>query len=453
MRTVVRNKSRVLLFTLLVVLFLFATGGSAKLTQTPQIDVSKKSDAAPQVIDEAAKLRRALSSPDIATVIVELQSEPVVVHQRNLGSAEDADQKLDLNTPQVAAYESQLAAEQENFKALARKLSPNLRVIAELRTLLNAISIEAPGTDLAAIATLPGVKRVVLRKQYHAALNTSVPLINAPAAWAKVGGSGSAGQGIRIAILDTGIDQTNPLFADAGFTAPAGFPRGNLSFTNNKVIVARAYLQGVGGTPLDQNGHGTSEAGIAAGDFNTTSPLTLISGVAPRAFLGNYRVLDSGGFGFDDLIIQGLQDALADGFDVANLSFSGPANSSLGLVDQAVENAVAAGMTVVTAAGNSGDDGPGTIESPGIAPSAITVGASSNSHVVGPGGNITVSGLPTIGAPAGQKGAASSALSSTIGPAVYVDVNTLDNNNRGCGGLPAGIIERQDSFDRARQLY
>lgn len=443
MRTPLRNKSRILLFTLLLVLFLFATGGSAKLRQTPPLDRSVKSDVAPErarVIDENAELRRVLSSTEIATVIVELEGEPVVVHQKNLSAGEDSEQKLDLNSPQAVAYESQLTAQQENFKELARKLSPNMRVVAELRTLLNAISIEAPGTDLAAIATLPGVKRVVLRKEYHAVLNTSVPLINASAAWTKVGGSGSAGRGIRIAILDSGIDQTNPLFADAGFTPPAGFPRGNLSFTNNKIIVARAYLQGMGGTPLDQNGHGTSVAGIAAGNFNTTSPLTQISGVAPRAFLGNYRVLDSGGFGFDDLIIQGLQDALADGFDVANLSFSVSASSSLTPLDQAVENAVAAGLTVVAAAGNQGTDGPGSIESPGVAPSAITVGSSSNSHVVGPGGTITVSGLPIIDAPAGRRGAASSALSSTIGPAVYVDVNTLDNNNRGCAGVPAGSL-------------
>jgi len=444
MRTTVRNKSRILLFTLLVALFLFASSGSAKLTQTPQIDLSSKTDMVPeppQITDEDAELRRVLSSPEIATVIMELEGDSVVVHQKNLVGVEvpgeDNAPKLDLNSPQAAAYESQLAAQQEIFKDLARKLSPNLRVIAELRTLVNAISIEAPGTDLAAIATLPGVKRVVLRKQYHAVLNASVPLINAPAAWARVGGSGSAGQGIRIAILDTGIDQTNPLFAAAGFTAPSGFPRGNLSFTSNKIIVARAYLQGTGATPLDQNGHGTNVAGIAAGDFNTTSPLAPLSGVAPRAFLGNYRVLDSSGTGFDDLIANALQDALADGFDVANLSLGGPAGTSLGLLDQAVENAVAAGMTVVIAAGNSGDSGPGTIESPGVAPSAITVGASSNSHVVGPGGNITVSGLPTIGAPAGQKGAASSALSSTIGPAVYVDA---DPGNRGCAGLPAGSL-------------
>ncbi|MDQ2855355.1 MAG: S8 family serine peptidase, partial [Acidobacteriota bacterium] len=432
------------MFTLLAALFLFASGGSAKLTQTRSLDASKKSDVAPQpapIVDADAELRRVLNSAEIATVIMELEGEPVVVHLNNLTAgqsfAEGNEPKLNLKSPEATAYESQLAAQQENFKDLARKLSPNLRVIAELRTLVNAISIEARGTDLAAIGTLPGVKQVLLRKEYHAVLNASVPLINASAAWTKVGGSGSAGEGIRIAILDTGIDQNNPLFAPAGFTAPSGFPRGNLSFTNNKVIVAKAYLQGGGGTPLDQNGHGTNVAGIAAGDFNTSSPLAPLSGVAPRAFLGNYRVLDSSGTGFDDLISNALQDALADGFQVANLSLGGPATNTLGLLDQAVENAVAAGMTVVVAAGNTGDNGVGTIESPGIAPSAITVGASSNSHVVGPGAGITVTGLSNIGGTVGQDGAPSSVLSGPLGPAVYVDA---DPGNRGCSGLPAGSL-------------
>jgi minor extracellular serine protease Vpr len=444
MRIATPNKSRILLFTLLVALFLFATGSSAKLTQTKSLDASKKSDAAPEpapVVDADAELRRILSSPEMATLIMELEGEPVVVHLKSLAAseafAENNEPKLDLKSPEAAAYEAQLTARQENFKELARRLSPNLRVVAELRTLVNAISIEAPGTDLAAIATLPGVRRVVLRKEYHAVLNTSVPLINASAAWTKVGGSGSAGEGMRIAILDTGIDQNNPLFAPAGFTAPAGFPRGNLSFTNNKVIVAKAYLQGGGATPVDQNGHGTNVAGIAAGDFNTSSPLAPLSGVAPRAFLGNYRVLDSTGTGFDDLITNALQDALADGFHVANLSLGGPATTTLGLLDQAVENAVAAGMTVVVAAGNTGDNGSGTIESPGIAPSAITVGASSNSHVVGPGANITVTGLSNIGGTVGQDGLPSSVLSSPLGPVVFVDA---DPGNRGCSGLPAGSL-------------
>jgi subtilisin family serine protease len=182
-------------------------------------------------------------------------------------------------------------------------------------------------------------------------------------------------------------------------------------------------------------------AGIAAGNFNTTSPLAPLSGVAPRAFLGNYRVLDSFGNGTDDFIISALQTAVTDGFDIANMSLGGPATPNLGMLDQAVENAVDAGMTVVTAAGNTGS-GEGTIESPGIAPKAIAVGSSSNSHVVGPGAHITVAGavpaeLVNIGATVGQGGAPSSLLSGSIGPLVYVDA---DPGNRGCAGLPAGSL-------------
>lgn len=444
MRTVVRKKSRILLLLLLSTICLFATGSEAQFSGHRPLDRSLKSDAEVskrQPVDDEAALRSAFSSPEIATAIFELDGEPVVLRQKHQAS----EQKLDLQSPQAVAYEAQLSRQQENFKSLAYGLSPKMRVITELRTLINAISIEAPGTELAAIATLPGIKRVVLRKEYKAVLNASVPLINAQAAWTKVGGSGSAGQGMKIAILDTGIDVTNPLFADAGFTAPAGFPRGNLTLTNNKVIVAKVFLQNGGATPVDQNGHGTHVAGIAAGDFNTASPLAPLSGVAPRAFLGNYRVLDSVGSGFDDFIIQALQAALADGFDVANLSLGGPAGSSLDILDQAVENAVAAGMTVVIAAGNTGEGGIGTIESPAIAPSAIAVGSSSNSHTVGPGARMTVAGavpanLTNIGGTIGQGGTASSALTNPIGPAVYVEVNTLDNNNRGCNGLTAGSL-------------
>ena len=442
-----RLKSRLPLLALLAVFLVFAEGGSAKLTQGPQLDRSKKSDATPErspQSDPEAELKSALGSTEIVAAIFELQGESVVVHEEKQNPTETREGKLNLESPEAQVYESQLVAEQENFKKLAREQSPNMRVRTELRTLLNAISLEAPGVEIAAIATLPGVKRVELVREYHAVLNKSVSLINAPAAWTKVGGSGSAGEGIKIAILDTGIDQNNPLFAPAGFTAPAGFPKGNTSFTNNKVIAAKNF--GVA-TPVDQNGHGTNVAGIAAGDLNTTSPLAQISGVAPRAFLGNYRVLDSTGHGPDDKIIDALQAALADGFDVANLSLGGAAGSTLGSLDQAVENAVTAGMIVVVAAGNDGDNGVSTIQSPGVAPSAITVGSSTNSHVVGAGANITVSGLSNIGGTVGQGGAASSVLSGTLGPAVYADVNALDGNNRGCAGLPAGSLSGTDRFD------
>src|SRR5262249_29233777 len=150
----------------------------------------------------------------------------------------------------------------------------------------------------------------------------------------------------------------------------------------NKVIVAKAFLKKKRGTsPRDEYGHGTAVAGVAAGSPNTPTLLGGISGVAPMAFLGNYRVLDGAGEGPDDLIAAGIEEAVKDGFDVLNLSLGETSDSTLNFLDSVVEMAVQSGAVVVVAAGNEGPKME-TIDSPGEAPSAITVGASSNAHLL-----------------------------------------------------------------------
>jgi subtilisin family serine protease len=269
-------------------------------------------------------------------------------------------------------------------------------------------------------------------------------LIGAPAVWNLVGGAASAGKGVKIAIIDTGIDISNPLFADAGFTAPSGFPIGDPSLVNNKVIVAKAFLAS-DSSAADENGHGTNVAGIAAGDFNTPTPVGPVSGVAPGAFLGNYRVLNASGSGSDFLVAQGLEEAVSDGFDIASLSLGAPAGSTLGILDTAVENAVSAGMVVVVAAGNDGDTGPMSIDSPGVAPHAITVAASSNGHVIGPTVGVVTPGpvssdLQKIESTQGQT--CSLDFPAVIGPLSYIDESTIEKKKRACKAdkLPAGSM-------------
>lgn len=378
------------------------------------------------------------STTGTIAAIVELQSEPVSVHQRL--AARLPRREVDFETAEARSYEAQLDHEQASFKSRAALVSPGVRVRTELRKLVNAVSIEASSGELAAIAALPGVKHVELVKQVHALLDASVPLINAPALWDRLGGAGAAGQGMKIAILDTGIDITNPLFSDSGFNMPAGFPRTNNksdALVNNKVIAAKSFLRPAGDA-TDQNGHGSNVAGIAAGSFATT-PLGSISGVAPMAYLGNYRVLAEDGSGSTDLIAKGIEEAVADGFDVLSMSFGGDAGTSADVAETAAAAAVAAGRIVVIAAGNGGP-GTATIASPGTTPSAITVAAATNAHVVGPVISVAspdpVSSILTgVGS---TKGAGSTAVFDTaLGPLPYVEV---DPQTRACNTLAAGSL-------------
>ncbi|MEN3336078.1 MAG: minor extracellular serine protease Vpr [Blastocatellia bacterium] len=394
---------------------------------------------------DQSPIEQALKSTGTVRAIIELEGAPMT--ERRQVSIMQRRQRADFASAEAVAIDSELRGEQESFKARARLIAPALRVRTELRTLANAVSIEARGTEIAALAALPGVKRVELVREFHKLLDSSVPLINAPAMWERLGGPGNAGAGVKIAILDTGIDITNPLFNDAGFTAPSGFPRfdnKSQALTNNKVIVAKSFVNASGSDPsaLDEDGHGSNVAGIAAGNFGTLTPLGLISGVAPKAYLGNYRVLGKNGSGADDLIAAGLDEAVRDGFDVANLSLGAEATAQLDFLSRAVERAVRDGMVVAVAAGNSGAGGTDdqmTIDSPGIAPSAITVASITNAHFVGAA--VLVNGPSPV-----PSNLAGMAIAPGAGSSVHFD-NSYSNlrlvsvdTTRGCGPIQPGTL-------------
>ena len=267
-----------------------------------------------------------------------------------------------------------------------------------------------------ALKNIPGVKWIQYLPPAKPMLNAAVNLVGVPAAWSAIGGSANAGAGVRIGIIDTGIDQNHPGFQDTGFTPPAGFPAGDTAYTNNKVIVARSYVSMLNDpdpiystpddfSPRDRQGHGTAIAMIAAGVQNT-GPLGTITGVAPKAFLGNYKVFGSPGvneYTYRSAWNQALTDAVNDGMDIVTLSLGegdpaifGPLDKGVGVCGDAdLRRGLAGGgkcvavwgLLVVAAAGNGGDIGSegvthNTLNSPGVAPSAITVGASANSHLL-----------------------------------------------------------------------
>ena len=126
---------------------------------------------------------------------------------------------------------------------------------------------------------------------------TAADVAKAAATWQT--GLTNQGDGMKIGIIDDGVDQTHPYFSPAGYTMPAGFPKGQAAYTTAKVIVARAFAPAgitwkYARKPFDpvESGHATHVAGIAAGNAGT--PATggaTVSGIAPRAYIGNYKAL------------------------------------------------------------------------------------------------------------------------------------------------------------------
>ena len=316
--------------------------------------------------------------------------------------------------------------------------------------LLNMLLVRAQTGEIERLRELQGVRAVYPNRELHPLLDSAPFLIGAPSLWESVGGVGQAGQGIRIGIIDSGINQDHPMFQGEGFSAPAGFPMGDLGFTNDKIIVARTYVKPEFGlkeqdnqSPEDELGHGSQVAGVAGGRSVTDSFGTL-QGVAPRVFLGNYKVFGNPAVNpttTGAAVIAAIEDAVRDGMDVIKLSLGGPAQHPDQDPEQmAISLAVAAGVVVVTAAGNAGPD-PHTITSPGTSPDAITVGATSNDRIFASALEITAdSSLPMELERIAYVPGTGEVISEPVGPLPMVSVRTLDETELACESLPVGSL-------------
>ena len=166
---------------------------------------------------------------------------------------------------------------------------------------------------------------------------------------------GFTGDGIRIGVIDTGINLEHPDFFNSDQLSR--FLKG-YDFVENDSI------------PQDTNGHGTQVTGIIAADGQ-------LIGIAPKVEIFSYRVSSDGESVPSDLIIKAINRAVEDRVDIINISLG--VNMTHAKIDNAVNNAIDHGIVVVAAAGNSGPD-KSTIGSPARNPNAITVGATYNNR-------------------------------------------------------------------------
>jgi subtilisin family serine protease len=220
-------------------------------------------------------------------------------------------------------------------------------------------AVELSPADVARVAALPYVKAVHPDRTVRA-LATDDEIVDA-AARVNAGSLPTRGRGVTVAVIDTGIDYTHP---DLGSGFGPGF----------KVASGWDFVEG-DADPMDDQGHGTHVAAIIA----SNGPR--LFGVAPEATLIAYKSLSRNGTGTESDVIAALDRSVdpngdgnpADHHDVINMSLGGPGHASDPMA-RASDNAVAAGVIVVVAAGNEGGH-IASVGTPGAARDVITVGA------------------------------------------------------------------------------
>ncbi|MDP2661477.1 MAG: S8 family peptidase [Dehalococcoidia bacterium] len=242
-----------------------------------------------------------------------------------------------------------MAATQEQLPVIVEYSGPSESVRAFLQqpearhfhlTPFAALSM-TPG-DIRKVTKDPRIVKIWRDSPIHTCLDRSTPVINAPQVWQ----AGFTGRGVKVAIVDTGVDVNHPALAGR--------------------VVATHDVTGEGFG--DANGHGTHVAGIvASGDSR-------YRGVAPEASLLAAKVMGAFGSGSSSWAMAGVEWAVENGAQVINLSLgSDGANDGTDPLSRTCDAAVGRGIVVCVAGGNAGPLG-GSVGSPGCARQVITIG-------------------------------------------------------------------------------
>jgi len=379
---------------------------------------------------------------DQSIALVQLKGDPLSTSAKTKPAK---GKKVDFSSATTKAYRAQLSALRNDLKKWLAANAPKAQVTGNWDISLNAVTVKLNGASLRLLRQAPQVQYAEYSGVYYKTLDDpDLALVDAVAGWGG-GGAANAGKGVKVAIIDSGIDVDHPCFDDAGYAAQTQL--GDRRFTNNKIIAAKVFYnkaknQGLTAEAIDS--HGTHVSGTVACNYQTAASVSGVdipydpSGVAPAALLGNYNVfpgtLESAR---SEDILNALDAAYADGFDVANMSLGGGANGKQDLLTIAVDNLDRANMVVAVSSGN---EGPGhyTVGSPGSAARALTAGASSVGHYVA--APVTVGGT-SYGAVSGDfpivEGAA---LVAPLAAVTVAPVNAANGLSEACSALPAGSL-------------
>jgi subtilisin family serine protease len=369
------------------------------------------------------------------SVIVELKAEPGAVWKARMERSGRS-----VSDEQLRQYRASVTAQQDQF--LEELKARGVRFTVEgvdlkdfagsvvgradhrFSLVMNGVTLNVPGAAIRVIEAMPQVKRVVNNAVLRLDLHSSVKYINAPAVYGQVPEltqfdtqrEGYEGQGVYVAVLDTGIDWTHPMFGGDPTPPRLGTAPPVAAVNSNQKV---AYYMSFSGGLIDDFGHGSAASSNIAGYLATapggdglpgTADDVRLHGVAPQAKLMGYKVCTGTGSCVSSSTILGIEDAVSPlsvtmqpkpVAHVINMSLGG-AGGPDDATAVAASNAALLGTIVVASAGNDGP-GEGTVGSPAAGRHVISVAATT--HPAAANSNWSVDFLKASAVPATQVGA------------------------------------------------
>jgi uncharacterized repeat protein (TIGR01451 family) len=377
----------------------------------------------------------ATTESNTVQVLVEFFGEPAAL---SYGRAFDRDKPRGTSAATASAVNagrSQIAAnrsEQSRVIAELAKSGVNKIELYRATRAVNGVAYQVQRADIDRLRKVAGVKSVKIIDPEFLHMSTTIPFLGVPTVWSGASPLGVTGQGVRIGIIDTGVDYQHAMFGGTGLLADyQANPRttntaGPTTFFPTPAVVGGFDFAGDAYTgsnapapdpnPMDCNGHGTHVASTAAGrgvradgtaytgPYDTTTDfaaanLRIGPGVAPRAQIYALRVF--GCAGSTTLTIAAIEWALdpdgdedmSDHLDVINMSLGSNFGTLASTTAVASDNAARMGMIVVASAGNAGDTY--TISgSPGSGQRVIATAATGDNGL--PGASLTVNAPASI---------------------------------------------------------
>jgi subtilisin family serine protease len=332
---------------------------------------------------------------------------------------------------------SAIAAEHKLFRANARKAGLAFREHYEFGTLFNGFSVEIAPAHLSKLNRVTGVKAIypVDTISLPGPVSTATPELFTALAMtgADVAQSelGYTGDGVRVAVMDTGIDYDHPDLGGCfgpGCRVEFGYDLVGDAFNADSTSPSYNPIPVPDFDPDDCNGHGTHVAGIVGANGD-------LRGVAPAVTFGAYRVFGCEGSTTSDVMIAAMEMALADDMQVLNMSIGSAYQWPQYPTAQAATRLVNLGMVVVASIGNNGSNGLYAAGAPGLGQKVIGVASFDNSHVA-----LTTFTITPDDTPIGYGPATGAPLPPTSGTYPMARTGTSASTADACVALPAGSL-------------